>query len=247
MDSQVSQQAIRNHFQRKQTSNFTDDKTNLIRLNDLAVKIKNKNILSNIDFMVHEGELVFITGATGAGKTTLLNILSGDYWGYDITGEIVRKKEKNSSKKIFISRIFQDLKVFKNKTLLENLNFSYDESIYSDKKIFEQERNDYLRVFGVFDLKNNKVKNTNGGVHQKIAIIRALLSKPDVIVADEPTSALDKKSSFQVFDVLSHLNGRQNTTIIWATHNRELVKNFHGRVVHLENGKILYSGKTCFI
>ncbi len=247
MDSQVSQQAFRTHFQKNQSSVFTDDKNHLIKLSGLNVHIKNKSILSQVDFVLREGELVFVTGATGAGKTTLLNILSGDYFGYEISGEIVRKKERKANRKIFTSRVFQDLKVFKNKSVIENLNFSFDEMIYPEKVNFDQERDDYLKIFGIYDLRNNKIRNTNGGVHQKVAIIRALLSKPDIIVADEPTSALDKKSSMQVFDVLNHLNGRENITIIWATHNRDLVKNFHGRVVHLENGRILYSGKTCFI
>lgn len=247
MDSQVNQESFKSYFSKNKSAVYADDKRHLIKINNLDIKIKNKTILSDVSFNLHEGELVFITGATGAGKTTLLNILSEDYWGYQVSGEIERKRVNQKKRDVFISRIFQDLKVFKNKNLVENLNFSFDENIYPDKAIFDQERDDYLKVFGIFDLRNNKIKNTNGGVHQKVAVIRALLSKPDIIIADEPTSALDKKSSMQVFDILNHLHNRQNLTIVWATHNRDLVKNFHGRVVHLENGKILYSGKTCFI
>ena len=78
-------------------------------------------------------------------------------------------------------------------------------------------------------------------------MIRALLTRPNVLLADEPTSSLDKESSIKMFDVLNYYNVKRQLTVIWASHNRELVKQFPGKIVHLENGKLIYSGHACFI
>src|SRR5690606_19034953 len=155
-------------------------------------------VLSQVDFKLFQGEFVFVTGASGAGKSTLLNILASENNLYKITGKVERRGF-SGKRKLFTSQIFQDLKIFKNKSIAHNLQFSFDEKIYSSKEAFDREVFDYLRVFGISSFQHNLVQNTNGGVHQKVAIIRALLTKPDVIIADEPTSSLDKKSSMLVF------------------------------------------------
>ncbi|MBT6325532.1 MAG: cell division ATP-binding protein FtsE, partial [Bdellovibrionales bacterium] len=87
----------------------------------------------------------------------------------------------------------------------------------------------------------------NGGLRQKIAIIRALLTRPEVFIADEPTSSLDYDNAYKLYEVLNLYNAKRGMTVIWASHNRELVKKFTGRVVHLDKGKLVYSGNACFI
>ena len=85
------------------------------------------------------------------------------------------------------------------------------------------------------------------GTAQKVAIIRSLLSKPDVLLLDEPTSNLDKESMVAVYDILNLFNTKYGMTVIWATHSRDLVRMFKGDVIHLDNGKIVHMGRTCFI
>ena len=92
-----------------------------------------------------------------------------------------------------------------------------------------------------------KVKDANGGLKQKVAMVRALLSKPQVLLADEPTAALDKESAMKLFEILNFYNVRKNLTVIWASHNRDLVKQFPGKIVHLDAGNLVYSGHACFI
>jgi cell division transport system ATP-binding protein len=91
------------------------------------------------------------------------------------------------------------------------------------------------------------MKDANGGLKQKVAMIRALLSKPQVLLADEPTAALDKESAMKLFEILNFYNVRRNLTVVWASHNRDLVKQFPGKIVHLDGGKLIYSGHACFI
>ena len=78
-------------------------------------------------------------------------------------------------------------------------------------------------------------------------MIRALLSRPTALLADEPTAALDKESSYRLFEVLNHFNHKKGLAVVWATHNKELIKQFPGKIAHLDGGRLVYSGHACFI
>jgi cell division transport system ATP-binding protein len=78
-------------------------------------------------------------------------------------------------------------------------------------------------------------------------MVRALMTSTNILIADEPTAILDKESSIKLFDFLNFYNVKRKLTVVWASHNRELVKQFPGKIVHLENGKLVYSGHACFI
>ena len=103
------------------------------------------------------------------------------------------------------------------------------------------------RILGVNNRLDLKIKNANGGLKQKIAFMRALLTRPDVLLADEPTAALDFENARKMFDILNLYNVKQGLTVVWATHNKELAKKFTGRMVHMDKGKLIYSGHACFI
>ncbi len=132
-------------------------------------------------------------------------------------------------------------------TGLENIELVYEASQFKSKKDFKAEIFELAKILGISDRLDLKVKCANGGLKQKIAIIRALMTRPDVLIADEPTSALDYKNASKLFELLSLYNKKMGLTIVWATHNRELVQRFIGRIVHLDNGKIIHSGHACFI
>ena len=132
-------------------------------------------------------------------------------------------------------------------TCEENLQFAYDSSIYSSKAEFNQDMNELSRILGVKDRLHLKINDANGGLKQKVAIIRALLTRPDVLIADEPTSSLDIDNTRRLFDVLNLYNVKRGLTVVWATHNKDLIKSFTGRIIHLDNGRLVYSGNSCFI
>lgn len=213
---------------------------NLFTLENVSVDYGSIQALSNVNFVLEKGEVVFITGASGAGKTTLLKLLSG-----------IEHPTKGSvhvpPKNIFLTNVFQDLKLSTKLSCEDNLWVAYDPNIYSSKEEFRSDLNELCKILGVKNRLHVLAKDANGGLKQKISIIRSLLTRPDIFIADEPSSSLDFENAKKVFEVLSLYNLKRGLTVVWASHNKELVKRFTGRIVHLENGKMVYSGHACFI
>ena len=214
--------------------------SSLFRLNGVNVNFGDVSALKGVNLQIKKGEILFVTGKSGAGKSTLLSLLAGDM--RPTSGSALLP-----SSNVFISQVFQDLKLFQNRTIEENLWYAFDKKIYKNKNEFQSDLMELSSVLGIRDRLGQKIKDANGGMKQKVGMLRALLSRPDVLLADEPTAALDVESSTKMFDLLNFYNVRKGLTIVWATHNRELVKQFPGEIAHLEGGKLIYSGKACFI
>ncbi|HAZ12043.1 MAG: hypothetical protein A2X86_06675 [Bdellovibrionales bacterium GWA2_49_15] len=196
--------------------------------------------LKGINLQIRSSEFIFVTGASGAGKSTLLSVISGEV--RPTHGSIMHGREN-----LFVTQVFQDLKLLENLSVLENLRLAHDPSVYRSDREFMEVMVEMAKVFGVYDALHRRVRDLNGGLKQKVAIMRALLPGPDLLVADEPTSALDFESSKKLFDVLTYYNSKRALSIIWASHNRELVRKFSGKMVHLEKGLLVHSGHACFI
>jgi cell division transport system ATP-binding protein len=212
---------------------------------DLSVQFGEIRALKNVQLTIEKGEVVFLTGASGAGKTTLLKILSGQE--VPTSGKILRPNLETSKRPLYISHVFQDLRLMGKYTCEENLMFAYDSSLYESKSEFVKDMQELSRILGISDRLKLKVNEANGGLKQKVAIIRSLLTRPDVLIADEPTSSLDTDNAQRLFDILNLYNIKRGMTVIWATHNKELIKSFSGRIIHLDQGRLVYSGHACFI
>lgn len=229
----------------KNISSLSGMQRNLFYLEDVTVQFGRIAALKSVQLSIEKGEVIFITGSSGAGKTTLLKVLSGEI---EPSGGKVRTPSKDfTGKAVFISRVFQELRLIDKLSCEENLMLSYDPSIYRNKNEFYGDLRELCKLLGIDDRVHLKVRDANGGLKQKVAIIRALLSRPDVFIADEPTSSLDSANARKLFDLLNLYNVKRGMTIIWASHNSDLVKKFSGRIVHLDNGKLVYSGHACFI
>lgn len=214
--------------------------SSMFHLNGVSVNFGNIQALRNVNLQIKKGEILFVTGKSGAGKSTLLSLLAGDLSPSSGSANL-------PSEHVFVSQVFQDLKLFQNRTIEENLWYAFDKKIYKNKNEFNSDLHELASVLGVRDRLGQKVRDVNGGMKQKTSMLRALLSKPGVLLADEPTASLDKESSSKLFDLLNFYNLRKGLTIVWATHNRDLIKQFPGEIAHLEGGKLIYSGKACFI
>ncbi len=213
----------------------------VFHIDSVSISFGKIRALKNVNLTVNPGEILFITGKSGAGKSTLLNLLAEDIKPKE--GKCIRSRSKD----LFVAQVFQDLKLMENKSCEENLWVSYDPKIYKNKNEFHHDMAELVRVLNFSDNLKTKIKDANGGLKQKVAMVRALLAKPQVLLADEPTAALDKESAIKLFEVLNFYNVRKNLTIIWASHNRDLVKQFPGKIVHLDAGNLVYSGHACFI
>jgi ABC-type ATPase involved in cell division len=213
---------------------------NLFTLDNVSIDYGIHRALEKISLTIAPNEIIFITGPSGAGKSTLLNVLSGDL--KPSSGKV---NTPNGS--VFISQVFQDLKLLPNYSLEDNLWLCYDGSVFKDKKEFYKEFSELCRVIGISDRLHLLAKDANGGLKQKLAMVRALLCRPNVLLADEPTCSLDSSSSMKIFDLLNYYNRKRGLTIVWASHNKELVKQFPGKILHLDKGRLVYSGHACFI
>lgn len=216
----------------------------LFYLDEVSVSFKAKETkawaLKGIKLSIRPGEIIFLTGPSGAGKTTLLRLLANEL--SPSSGIVVRPPSE-----LFIGIIAQDLQLLPDWSCYDNLKVAYDPLIYRHHQEFYDNLQELAQVFGITDRFHLKIAQANGGLRQKIAIVRALLARPGILLADEPTSALDYENAAKLYDVLHLYNRRYGTTIVWATHNRELVKQFTGRTLHLDRGKLVYTGHACFI
>jgi ABC-type multidrug transport system ATPase subunit len=211
----------------------------LFKLENVGMKFGNLVALKDVNLQINKGEIVFLTGASGAGKTTLMNILAGNI--QPSNGKVFM------CPKSFSCQVFQDLRLIERMTCRENLMYSYDPTIYKNKNEFISDLNELTKILGISHRLDIKIANANGGLKQKVSIIRALLARPDVFIADEPTSSLDYDNAKRLFDLLNIYNTKRKMTVIWSSHNRELVQKFTGRIIHLDKGRLIHSGHACFI
>jgi len=199
--------------------------------------------LDDISFTVDPGEFVFIVGPSGAGKSTLLKLITREtiptsgrinFNGEDIT--------KLPSSKIPILRrrigtVFQDFKLLLTRTVFENVAVPLEVLSAGDAQI-EKEVALTLEKVGIADKANSFPAQLAGGESQRTAIARALVAKPEVLLADEPTGDLDPNNSVAVVALLEKINKEEKTTILMATHNAHIVNTFKKRVITLSKGKI---------
>jgi ABC-type multidrug transport system ATPase subunit len=220
-----------------QTSN------SLIYLQNIWVKFDQIQALQGVDLSINPGEMIFVTGMSGAGKTTLLNILAGDI--QPNKGRVLGHAFDSNTQ--FISRVFQDLRLLDLYSCRDNLEMAYDPSVHTSRSKYQHELKELCQILDVTNFLSVKIKDANGGLKQKIAMIRALLSRPTILIADEPTCSMDKHSARKIFELVNFYNTKRKLTVVWATHDRELINQFPGRIIHLDKGKLVYSGNACFI
>jgi len=212
---------------KKVTKKYKDDFT---ALDDVSLEIK-------------DGEFVSLVGAAGAGKSTLIKMLikeevpsSGQVIidGMDLA-DVANREIPFLRRKI--GTIFQDFKLLDSKTAFENVAFALEVSGVHEEEI-KEDTTQVLAIVGLSDKHRNFPKEMSGGEKQRLAIARALIHRPKIILADEPTGNLDMVNSYEVIKLLWKIN-EIGTTVILATHNREIVNTIGRRVVTLEQGKLV--------
>ena len=200
-------------------------------------------VLKDISFEVKSGEFVCIVGKSGAGKTTLINLIlglqkpsSGEIF---FDGENISSASSSEIQKIRrkIGGIHQDYKLLSNKTVFENVSYIMEVE-GKDKEEIETEVPEILETVGLLEKANNFPKELSGGEQQRLAVARALVNSPEVILADEPTGNLDPYNTYEVIQLLEKMN-QLGKTIILSSHDREVVNKLQKRVITLENGKII--------
>jgi len=202
-----------------------------------------KEALSNISFELDKGDFLFIVGPSGAGKTTILKLIHKEI--EPSRGEIFFNNDslKKYSGKVYllrrkISMIFQDYKLFKRKTVYENVSFPLEIQGFSPQLIKSRVL-DTLKMVGLEEQIYKYPNTLSGGEMQRVSIARAIVNNPDILIADEPTGNLDWKTSFNIVDLFVKIN-ENGTTVIMSTHNEEIIKKYNKRILYIKDGKKLY-------
>lgn len=198
--------------------------------------------LENITFKVSQGEFVAVVGQSGAGKTTLTKIILAEE--HPTTGEVFFEStniHKLSQKELIkfrrkIGIVFQDFRLLPYKTAFENIAFAM-EAIGRDDDEIRENIPRVLDVVGLTDRAINFPHQLSGGEKQRLAIARAIITEPDIIIADEPTGNLDPINTSEIVNLLKKINDL-GTTVILTTHNKSVIDRVNKRVITLEKGKI---------
>ena len=215
---------------------------NIIRMFHVYRRYGQKNALIDITLDISKNEFIFISGHSGAGKSTLLKLL---YLEEPVSeGQILidgMNLSRISAKRIpFLRRktgiIFQDYKLISTKTVFENVALVL-EAAGKKKQLIEKKVKSVLRTVGMEERLNSFPPVLSGGERQRVAVARAVVGDPKIILADEPTGSLDSESTGIVMDFLKRFHASGSTVII-ATHNKELMRKTGGRVVHLQGGRL---------
>ena len=198
--------------------------------------------LDDISFQVEEGEFIAIIGPSGSGKSTLLHSIaglekptSGKVYFYDKDIYKMNKKELTILRRQKIGIIYQFYNLIPTLNVEENITLPIE---LDRKKIDIKKLDEIIKFLGLEKRKKHLPNELSGGQQQKVAIGRALMINPTIILADEPTGNLDSKSSEEIMQVLKKANKDYKQTIIMITHNLEIAK-LADRIIKIEDGKII--------
>ncbi len=216
----------------------------MIKFNNVTkIYPPNTVVLQNVSFEIKEGEFVCIVGKSGAGKTTLAHLILG--LEAPTSGEIyfdgMNLSDINPLKMQEIRRrvgcVYQDYKLLPKKTVYENVAYIMQVE-GKENSLIEKEVPKALEAIGLQDKVDNFPDQLSGGEQQRLAIARALVNHPDIIIADEPTGNLDPYNTYEVISLLQKIN-QAGKTVILSTHDREVINKLGKRVITLEKGKIV--------
>ena len=216
----------------------------LVFIKSLDIQLSGKEILTDINLNIEKGGMTFLIGKTGSGKTTLIKSFYGDISinsseRFEIAG--FNLKEIRDYQIPFLRRkigiVFQDFKLLDDRSIYKNLEFVLKATGWLDNKKIEDRILEVLNMVGVEINLDTYPSKLSGGEQQRIAIARALLNNPELIIADEPTGNLDPETSVEIISLFEKLNNLGITMII-ATHDYNLVLKLPGKIYKCENRKL---------
>ena len=217
--------------------------SSILNIEEVSIFQQDETIFENINININKGDFIYLIGKTGTGKSSLIKTIYADLElqkGEISVGGFTLKNLKEN-KIPFLRRklgiVFQDFNLLQDRSVFENLKFVLQATEWKNKIKIKERINEVLEIVNIKDLIHKFPHQLSGGQKQKVAISRALLNNPDLIIADEPTGNLDPKTSLEIMQLLLDLNKKGNT-ILMATHDFILIKEFPHKTLLCNNKTI---------
>ena len=218
----------------------------IIEIKHASIFQRENLVLSDVNLTLNKGEFIYLIGRTGSGKSSLLKTLYGELpardgivrvAGYDLT-QLKKKDIPYLRRKIGI--VFQDFQLLFDRSVEKNLEFVLGATGWTDKAEISRRIDEVLAKVGLSDKRKSMPHQMSGGEQQGVAIARALLNDPDVIIADEPTGNLDPDTTLEVMKLMRRIS-ENGTAVLMATHNYTLMQKYPSRIASCKNGTVICS------
>ena len=217
---------------------------NIISLQNAKIVQKNFTVLSDVNLNIKKGKFCYLIGKTGSGKSSLLKTLYGHIPLASGIGEVVgfnlaklRPSDvPNLRRKLGI--VFQDFQLLPDRTVEKNLKFVLEATGWNEKKKMDDRINEVLSHVNMKAKKHKMPHELSGGEQQRIAIARALLNHPTLILADEPTGNLDPETSNEIMTLLKQVASDNGAAVVMATHDYHMIQNYPGEAIRCEDGRV---------
>lgn len=213
----------------------------LVQIRKVSFSHKDNQVLNNVNLDINSSEFVYLIGKTGSGKSSLLKLLYADLelkTGDISVGDFNLKKIKRrkiAGLRRTLGIIFQDFQLLPDRTVFQNLEFAMKATGWKKKDEIKNKITEILKQVQLSDMEDKYPHQLSGGEQQRVSIGRALINSPKLILADEPTGNLDPDTTNDIMQLLTEIKNA-GTTVIMATHDYTIIKNFPGRVVRCVNG-----------
>ena len=203
--------------------------------------------LNGVSLKVKKGEFVFIVGDSGSGKSTLIKLMlrelvptEGEIYVNGVSLSKLRRRQVPKYRRN-LGVVFQDFRLIKNWNVYENVAFA-QRIVQTPNRLIKRNVPAILSIVGLASKYKAKPMQLSGGEQQRVAMARALINKPPILLCDEPTGNLDPKNSWEIMRLLEEVN-RRGTTVVVVTHNREIVDAMQKRVITLNKGVLISDKK----
>lgn len=203
--------------------------------------------LNGVSLSIGRGEFVFIVGDSGSGKSTLIKLLLRELTAtsgsvYVMGNDLAKLKHRQIPRfRRNLGVVFQDFRLLNDRNVYENVAFA-QRVIEKPNRVIKKRVPEVLTLVGLAEKYKSFPKELSGGEQQRVAVARAIVNRPDILLADEPTGNLDPGNSMEIMKLLEEINNR-GTTVLVVTHNREIVNSMKKRVITMRKGVVVSDEK----